>query len=240
MKSFTSFYSLFLILFISLASCSEEKETPEPLSQAVFSQDRNVVELNEVVTFSNASLNATRYEWDFGNGQTSTAANVTVSYPKPGTYTVSLISYNNQNIASTTNTTVKVGERYLTGIKVNSINFSKKFGGAWDVNDGPDLILWFGESSRFVYNNNLDLGADYTPAMLPKSISFEQTIKFSNEPWGFGLYDDDPQNQVDPVEQMAGWIGNPYLMGQKNYATGIGSFKLVDGLFDLDLIFEIR
>ena len=44
------------------------------------------------VTFTNKSLNATGYLWNFGNGQTSTDANPVVFYETPGIYTVTLTS----------------------------------------------------------------------------------------------------------------------------------------------------
>lgn len=42
------------------------------------------------VTFTNTSLNASAYHWDFGNGQTSTEANPTVHYDTAGFYQVKL------------------------------------------------------------------------------------------------------------------------------------------------------
>lgn len=43
-----------------------------------------------VVTFTNKSLNATSYLWDFGNGESSTEENPSVSYDTAGLYTVTL------------------------------------------------------------------------------------------------------------------------------------------------------
>ncbi|CAN5311840.1 ice-binding family protein [soil metagenome] len=45
-------------------------------------------------TFTNASTNATSYSWNFGDSQTSTAANPTNVYATDGTYTVILIASN--------------------------------------------------------------------------------------------------------------------------------------------------
>jgi PKD repeat protein len=42
------------------------------------------------VTFTNTSLNAAGYSWDFGNGQTSNEANPVISFDTPGLYTVTL------------------------------------------------------------------------------------------------------------------------------------------------------
>ncbi len=44
-----------------------------------------------LVSFSNLSNNGISYHWDFGNGQTSTDHNPTVTYTSPGDYTVTLI-----------------------------------------------------------------------------------------------------------------------------------------------------
>ena len=55
-----------------------------------------------VVHFTNTSTGATSYYWDLGNGTTSTLPNVSGSYLDPGTYTVTLTSYNGS--ASATHT----------------------------------------------------------------------------------------------------------------------------------------
>ena len=44
-----------------------------------------------MVVFDNASLNATDYLWDFGNGQTSTESNPASEYQEAGSYDVSLV-----------------------------------------------------------------------------------------------------------------------------------------------------
>jgi uncharacterized repeat protein (TIGR01451 family) len=46
------------------------------------------------VSFNNSSINATTYQWDFGNGQTATTANPTAWYNVAGVYTVTLTAAN--------------------------------------------------------------------------------------------------------------------------------------------------
>jgi gliding motility-associated-like protein len=46
------------------------------------------------IFLSNRTLGATSYEWDFGNGITSTANEPTVIYNNDGRYNIQLISYN--------------------------------------------------------------------------------------------------------------------------------------------------
>ncbi|MBX7238353.1 MAG: PKD domain-containing protein, partial [Bacteroidia bacterium] len=45
-------------------------------------------------TFTNSSLNATSYQWNFGDGGTSTVATPTHTYNSSGNYTVTLIASN--------------------------------------------------------------------------------------------------------------------------------------------------
>lgn len=61
-----------------------------------------------VVTFTNSSANATGYLWNFGNGQNSTDANPTYSYPTDGTYTVTLTATNACGATTSTQTIVIV------------------------------------------------------------------------------------------------------------------------------------
>jgi PKD repeat protein len=46
------------------------------------------------ITFSNNSLNATSYFWDFGDGGTSTLSSPTHTYTTTGAFTIMLIAYN--------------------------------------------------------------------------------------------------------------------------------------------------
>ncbi|MBX7243122.1 MAG: PKD domain-containing protein, partial [Bacteroidia bacterium] len=52
-------------------------------------------------TFSNQSQGGTFYNWNFGNGATSTQFNPTYTYPNPGAYTVCLTIYDSTGCQST-------------------------------------------------------------------------------------------------------------------------------------------
>lgn len=49
--------------------------------------------VDETITFSNLSMNATHVEWDLGDGSYSTAFNTSYSYDLPGLYDVSLSAF---------------------------------------------------------------------------------------------------------------------------------------------------
>lgn len=55
------------------------------------------IQPNQSITINNLSNNATSYSWDFGNGQTSTSANPTVTYTTNGTFTITLTALNGVN-----------------------------------------------------------------------------------------------------------------------------------------------
>lgn len=62
-----------------------------PIPVANFSYIQNGLD----VTFTNTSLNALTYEWDFGDGNTSTLQNPENFYPSSSNYNVTLIATNN-------------------------------------------------------------------------------------------------------------------------------------------------
>ncbi len=55
---------------------------------------------NVPTTFTNLSVNAVRYLWDFGDDSTSTEVNPVHQYNKTGDYKVCLNAYNNSNCPS--------------------------------------------------------------------------------------------------------------------------------------------
>lgn len=69
--------------------------TINPNPVAAFSYTPLIPETNVPTNFINQSQNATRYQWTFGDGGSSTETNPVHQYPKTGSYTVCLTAYNN-------------------------------------------------------------------------------------------------------------------------------------------------
>ncbi|MEZ4811547.1 MAG: PKD domain-containing protein [Allomuricauda sp.] len=88
MRTSLKIISLLFILFC--ASCSKESSNKEPEGIACFEIGSANVEVGELVEVSNCSIDAISYEFDFGNGKTSTEANPSISYEFPGEYTIKL------------------------------------------------------------------------------------------------------------------------------------------------------
>lgn len=86
-------YFLLLLPALFIASGCQKYEVGNPaastLADFIFSAT-NSSNAPCVVTFTNTSINASGYSWDFGNGQTSTEVNPVVSFDSAGLYTVKL------------------------------------------------------------------------------------------------------------------------------------------------------
>ena len=79
----------FAIIAIGFLGCKDEDELPEV--EAAFTQ--TVDKLTGAVSFFNISENASQYEWDFGDGTTSTEINPVKTF-RTGTYEVVLTASN--------------------------------------------------------------------------------------------------------------------------------------------------
>ena len=87
------FYLVSILLITALGTGCKEKDMGTPAASTV--ADFSYVVNNQgyapcEVTFTNLSLNAAGYLWDFDNGQTSTLVNPKVSYATPGLFNVKL------------------------------------------------------------------------------------------------------------------------------------------------------
>ncbi|NCD70424.1 PKD domain-containing protein [Mucilaginibacter agri] len=69
-----------------LSGCKKEK-----VPTAAFTTSKSNYYLSEPVLFSNTSVNASTYDWDFGDGQTSKESNPQHAYTKSGTYQVRML-----------------------------------------------------------------------------------------------------------------------------------------------------
>ena len=110
-------FSLFIWATLLLAGCAKE-----PL--AFFSVDAtNPLKTGLPIQMINYSVDATSYEWDFGDGTTSTEESPTHTYNQPGIYTVTLKakSGNKENIK--------------TKVFNISLNANPMFVGTYDVTD---------------------------------------------------------------------------------------------------------
>jgi len=91
---------LVLGLSFFLIACQKDDSKPKPV--ALFDVSATQAEINEDITFTNRSENATSYIWEFGDGNSSTLENPVYAYESEGVYTVKLTAMNEDLVASTT------------------------------------------------------------------------------------------------------------------------------------------
>ncbi|WP_118972986.1 PKD domain-containing protein [Taibaiella koreensis] len=67
------------------------------------------------VSFTNTSVNATQYEWDFGDGQTATVSDPSHTYATPGVYTARLVATGASQCSDTAYARINVGPLSISG-----------------------------------------------------------------------------------------------------------------------------
>ena len=90
------FFTKLSVFTIVFSSCSKA-----PV--ASFEVDQNNVKAPATITFTNTSVNADEFMWNFGDGETTTEQNPTHTYNQGGDYDVALKAYGEND----THTTVK-------------------------------------------------------------------------------------------------------------------------------------
>lgn len=133
---------ILFVAFITLLLIGCKKDEPQIVDPyAKFTFTTNGLQ----VSFKNLSTNATSYEWNFGNGKSSTETNPSITYDKEGTYSVSLKAWNGTRSSIATQN-VKVEDKQPTAsftyktvhpLKVVLKNTSSNATSyAWDFGDG--------------------------------------------------------------------------------------------------------
>ena len=126
---------------------------------AEFSANKTTINQGDAVIFSDQSVNnPTSWEWDFGDGNTSTIQNPTHTYTTAGVYTVQLIANNNVGVDTitktdyiTVNSLVPVAEFSANKTTINqgdAVIFSDQ------STNNPTSWLWdFGDGSTSTVQN---------------------------------------------------------------------------------------
>jgi hypothetical protein len=153
MKKHTIIIILAVITLPLLLIISCKKNEPVPMASTVadFSYEgNNSMTAPTTVTFANHSIMATSYLWDFGNGETSSEMEPTVTYDEPGTYVVTLTVgasnevYYNQLIKQATlqvkdPTAGKTKTLYFTDRTTHSVRYAV-------LNDEAPVVQDFGHT----------------------------------------------------------------------------------------------
>ena len=192
----------FAILVLSLASCVEV-DPPVEMARAIFEYE--VVNDNSgTVNFTNLSVNAESYLWDFGDGAgTSTDKDPSYTFGSTGKYTVKLTATNSEGSDETT-LDVSVVFNLVKGTDMSDPS-AWTFRQVW--NDPDNAVGHTFADGAFVWDN-AD-GTAYSQSYLWQEIAVEagKTYRFNadlsasagtNNIW-FELYfgNADPENEDD-------------------------------------------
>jgi len=252
----TKVYSLLsAVLLVAVMLGCKDEDPKLPLPQVNFNTDPEIVEVGKPVTFNNLTLNASSYQWKFGDGQTSTQISPVITYEERGTYQVTLTAFTDDNQRDSLSRNITVGERVMTGININSIPFVNLEGADWDDPAGqpdstklPDFILFLGPEDDPSVGIATPLLVDLAPFELPIGFSINpggDPFVLTNESWEFTFIDfdgDDIQNpQENDFEIMEIITFNPVTISTSDVnEDGEGFVQVSFGLYSVDLFFQIE
>jgi len=243
-----------VLLVVYVMGCKDE-DPKLPVPQVDFSVSNDYPEVGVPVTFNNQTLNASSYQWSFGDGQTSTQVSPTYTYDASGTYKVTLVAFTDDNQSDSLSRNITVGELVMTGISINSFPFLNLDGNDWDDPAGqpdstklPDFILVLGpqdDPSRIIATPLL---VDLAPFELPIGFTINpggDPYILSNETWELTFIDFDgtdiEQAQEGDFEIMEVISFNPVTIPTGVVdENGEGFVQISIGLYSVDLFFQIE
>lgn len=151
----------------------------------------------QTVKFTNTSVNAYYYHWDFGNGSTSELTQPTEVF-SAGTWTVSLTAYNSDYTKlHTISKVIYVAPQpttvRLTSYTVNSIDFEDENGRYWDDSskDGPDIYMRIYEGEKEIHRSKYRKD-NVTASDLPFTLNLDFTLDDLYKTYTLKLCDYDP------------------------------------------------
>lgn len=103
---------------IIMASCSRD-----PIAD--FFVSRNIVDVGETVYFTNNSVDADYFEWDFGDGTRSNSFDANHIYTYEGVYTVTLFAYNGRHWVDKAMATINV--LFPTSLEVIVLEYYQEY-----------------------------------------------------------------------------------------------------------------
>lgn len=115
MNKFKAISALFVAL--TVLGCSEDDVAAEKKLSAGFTQTIN--QNTGTVTFINTSTEAYSYEWDFGDGTSSTLINPVKIYSIGGSYVVALQVRNINGVFASFEDTLQIDEIFNSGLLTN-------------------------------------------------------------------------------------------------------------------------
>ncbi|WP_431124238.1 PKD domain-containing protein [Flagellimonas flava] len=101
-------------------------------------------------TFANSSTGATSYEWDFGDGNTSTEESPTHVYASAAEYTVTLVATNESNLSNSLAQNINILAPVTADFTFQVDPDDYRTYTFTDASEGAEMLLWeFGDGFQF-------------------------------------------------------------------------------------------
>ena len=218
---------LLLPLTIFLYTCDKAPVMPDPdPNRPTASFQFEVIDTFNV-NFADFSSNAEIYDWDFGDGNTSTEANPSHRYQDEGTYSVTLTITSISDLVASTNQVVEIkiptggGSNPTVGTLLEKLAGTTAEGKTWilrreagspafGVGPEPGDVQW--------YALGINDALDTSPCTMDDEYTFKPDGTFSFQSHGTFTLDE---------EQFGGWNDN--FSGGCNYESTPGIFTSSGG-----------
>jgi len=177
------------------------------------------------ISFNNNSINADRYQWDFGDGRTSIQENPVMAFNTYGEFEITMVARMGSTSKSDTvrkQLTITPSRVFLDSIIVEQIPFVTSNGVSWDLASGPDFYLQFeNDNDDTLLSSNIQI--DVIPSDLPLRyiVSPSYEIVDWDENYWIYMYDvDDSYNEF--IDLVGLFIDSNVLLHgyQRTYDLG--------------------
>ncbi len=141
---------------------------------AGFTPEQSEIDFLEY-TFTNSSTGAVSYDWDFGDGNTSTEESPTHVYTDPDTYTVSLTATNSSGLSTTLEQSIEILAPVTADFTSQVDPNDYRTYSFTDASEGAESLLWeFGDGFQFAGMNpthTYEADGTYTVTLTATSIT---------------------------------------------------------------------
>lgn len=143
---------LFAAAFLSATLLAGCEEPPE----ACYTVSATLVDVNAPQTFTNCTEPSSEsYEWDFGDGGTSTEVNPVHTFTEEGQYIVSLSTKGNgPNSDDVFKTIIVAGQRVMASATIEGLPATNPSSAPWDAGDDPDVAVRFSLGGVEAFQSN--------------------------------------------------------------------------------------
>ncbi|TRX59986.1 PKD domain-containing protein [Fulvivirga sp. M361] len=168
----TKQYCLIVILFsLFIISCTEDdtEDSDNLQPEACFELANSEFKVDDELTFTNCSQNASKFVWDFGDGNSSTQRDPSHIFSQQGDYEVILLAgedKNNDGVLNQLDNPDSISKIIKIDPNRTSIDLTIKDANSWTI-ENPELLLVVGADAK-LYTSQSSIDSK-TPDFVAKS-----------------------------------------------------------------------